>query len=51
MRGGGGGWRWMAYNLSNIYRPLFTNRNQASGEQFKFSDITRSMSKSDDGSR
>ena len=33
-----------AYNLSNIYMPLFTKSNQSSGKQSKLRDITRSRS-------
>ena len=40
-----------AYNLSNIYMPLFTTRNQSNGMQSKSRDITRSRSQFDDGSR
>ena len=40
-----------AYNLSNIYRHLFTTSNQSSGKQSMSRDVTKLMSQSDDGSR
>ena len=41
-------WDQGAYILSNMYRPLFTTKNQSSGKQCKSCDIMRS--RSDDGS-
>ena len=38
------------YNLSNIYVPLFSIRNQSSCKQSKSRGITRSKLKSEDGS-
>ena len=40
--GGGGAGGGEAYNLDNIYRPLFTTRNQSSGKHSKSHDVTRS---------
>ena len=40
-----------AYNLSNIYKPLFTICKESCGKLSTSCDITRSRSQSDDGSR
>ena len=40
-----------AYNLSNIYRPLFTTTNQSNGKQSKSRYDTRSRSQSYDDSQ
>ena len=41
----------VAYNVSNIYRSLFTTRNQSSDKQYKSRDVTGSRWESDDASR